>query len=460
MRTAIYEYLIAKRNNGKFILRIEDTDQGRFVDGAIEVIHDTLQSVGIEFDEGPGKDGGYGPYTQSERKPIYKEYADKLVVAGGAYYCFCSKERLDELRGACEARGQIYRYDGCCKSVLPDEALSRIASGHSYVVRQVIPVGGQTTFDDIVYGHIVVDNSELEEGILLKADGMPTYNFANVVDDYLMRITHVIRGSEYLSSTPKYNLLYSAFGWDIPTYIHLPPIMKTKEKKLSKREGDASFEDFVAQGFLKEAIVNYIVLLGWNPGTEQEFFTLSELERCFDINGLSKSPAILDVTKMRWMNSEYIKRLSDEEYLNYTRSYFLAAGLKCFDLLKLSALLKPRTEVFSDVSEKITFLVNLPEYDSELFVHKKMKTDCTSSKIVLDKIKRALQSLTLWTAETVNAVLSGIIDELAVKNSQVLWPLRTALSGLPSSPGGAVELAELLGKAETLRRIDVALAKL
>jgi glutamyl-tRNA synthetase len=460
LRTAIYEYLIAKNQHGQFILRIEDTDQGRFVDGATDVIFETLKTVGMEYDEGPGKGGEFGPYIQSERRQIYRKYADKLVELGGAYYCFCGKDRLDELRTKCEAEGKMYRYDGCCKRIDKAIALERVKRGESHVVRQVIPENGNTTFEDVVYGTITVDNSELEEGILLKADGLPTYNFANVVDDHLMKITHVIRGSEYLSSTPKYNVLYNAFGWELPIYIHLPPIMKTKDKKLSKREGDASFEDFINRGFLKEAIVNYIVLLGWNPGTEQEFFSMDELKACFDVQGLSKSPAIFDVQKLRWMNSEYIKRLSVEEYFEHAKPYFISAGLETFDLLKLSELLKNRTEIFSEITEKVAFVKNLPQYDIALFSHKKMKTDSESSLNVLRKVLPALNGIACWSAESINNCLMTIVVENNMKNSQVLWPVRTALSGMESSPGGASELADVLGKAESVRRIEVAISKL
>ncbi|MEI6287132.1 MAG: glutamate--tRNA ligase [Bacillota bacterium] len=460
LRTAIYEYLIAKRHHGQFILRIEDTDQERLVEGATNVIFETLKTVNIDFDEGPGKGGEYGPYVQSERRQIYREYADKLVELGGAYYCFCGKERLEQLRSECESAGKTYRYDGCCKNVDNDLAFTRVKNGENHVVRQVIPTGGHTTFTDVVYGTITVENSELEEGVLLKADGLPTYNFANVVDDHLMKITHVIRGSEYLSSTPKYNVLYSAFGWELPIYIHLPPIMKTKDKKLSKREGDASFEDFINRGFLKEAIVNYIVLLGWNPGTEQEFFTIDELKQCFEVQGLSKSPAIFDVQKLRWMNSEYIKRLSVEEYLQYAKPYFIQAGLVDIDLHKLSVLLKNRTEIFSEIPEKISFIKNLPQYDIALFTHKKMKTDSGISLAVLKRVLPVLQDIQQWSVDDINNSLMNIVAESGLKNSQVLWPVRTALTGMESSPGGAAELADILGQSESIRRLELAIQKL
>ncbi|MDQ7094083.1 glutamate--tRNA ligase [Desulfosporosinus sp. PR] len=455
LRTAIYEYLIAKSQGGKFLLRIEDTDQARFVEGAIEVILKTLDIVGLKYDEGPDVGGPFGPYVQSQRKSIYKDYADKLVELKGAYYCFCSKEKNDS-----ESTAVPVKHDCRCKDLSALEISENFKHNKPYVVRQRIPHEGTTTFHDLVYGAVTVENSELDEGVLLKSDGLPTYNFANVVDDHLMEITHVVRGSEYLSSTPKYNLLYTSFGWDIPEYIHLPPIMKTAEKKLSKREGDASFEDFIAKGYLPEAIVNYIVLLGWNPGTNEEFFSLRELEKCFSTEGLSKSPAIFDVNKLKWMNGEYLRRLSLEDFNSLALPYYQEVLGREIDSKKVSALLQKRTEILSEIPEKVEFLHSLPDYDSALFVHKKMKTDYVNSLSNLKAAKEAMSVLETWDLANIEENLANLISKLGVKNGQVLWPLRTALSGLESSPGGALELAELLGKTETLRRIDVGINKL
>ncbi|HZW84218.1 MAG TPA: glutamate--tRNA ligase [Candidatus Deferrimicrobium sp.] len=460
LRTAIYEYLVAKSQNGKFILRIEDTDQERYVEGAIEVIYNTMHSVGLHYDEGPDVGGDYGPYTQSERKGIYKEYAHRLVEQGGAYFCFCSKDRLDNLRKECESRKEAFRYDGHCQQLSKEEIDQRLNNNEPYVVRQKVPQGGTTSFTDLVYGTITVENSQLDEGVLLKADGMPTYNFANVIDDHLMQITHVVRGSEYLSSTPKYNLVYQAFGWEIPDYIHLPPIMKTAEKKLSKREGDASFEDFVNKGYLKEAIVNYIVLLGWNPGTNEEFFTLDELIQIFSLQGLSKSPAIFDPNKLRWMNGEYIRRMSLEKFHALATPYYTELNGSSVDQMKLSKLLQQRTEVLSEIPEKIDFLAQLPDYNVEMYINKKMKTNLSDSLEHLKEVKEVLAGVNNWEFADIHDSLFELVNTLGVKNGQILWPLRTAVSGKDVSPGGGVELAELMGKQETLRRIEIGIDKL
>lgn len=459
LRTAIYEYLVARNQNGKFILRIEDTDQERYVEGATDVIYNTMKIVGLDYDEGPDVGGPYGPYVQSERKPIYREYAAKLVEAGGAHYCFCTKERLESLRQQCEAAGAGFKYDGFCKGLSAEEVRRKLDQGESFVVRQIIPKDGQTTFHDLVYGSITVDNATLDEGILLKSDGLPTYNFANVVDDHLMEITHVVRGSEYLSSTPKYNLIYEAFGWEIPTYIHLPPIMKSAEKKLSKRDGDASFEDFIGKGYLKEAIVNYIVLLGWNPGTDEEFFTLEDLQKRFTVDGLSKSPAIFDPNKLRWMNGEYLRRMSLEEFHAVALPYYKGIT-RPVDLKLISKILQPRTEVLSEIPEKVTFLNELPDYDPVLYVHKKMKTDYQNSLESLKAVREVLVGIETWDYDTIHDRLMNLVNTLGVKNGQVLWPVRTALSGIEVSPGGGVELAAILGKEESLRRIEMGMEKL
>ncbi|WP_407313901.1 glutamate--tRNA ligase [Desulfosporosinus sp. SB140] len=460
LRTAIYEYLIAKSQGGKFLLRIEDTDQARFVEGAIEVILKTLSIVGLKYDEGPDIGGPFGPYVQSQRKSIYKDYADKLVKLEGAYYCFCSKERLESSKKNNDSTSDPFKHMCHCKNLSVSEVSEKLKSNEPYVIRQRIPEGGTTSFHDLVYGTVTVENSELDEGVLLKSDGLPTYNFANVVDDHLMEITHVVRGSEYLSSTPKYNLLYTAFGWDIPEYIHLPPIMKTAEKKLSKREGDASFEDFISKGYLPEAIVNYIVLLGWNPGSNEEFFSLQELEKSFNTEGLSKSPAIFDLNKLKWMNGEYLRRLSLEDFNALALPYYKQVLDSKMDFKKISALLQKRTEILSEIPEKVDFLNSLPDYDIMLYVHKKMKTDVANSLNNLRAAKEAMSTIETWDLANIEENLANLISKLEVKNGQVLWPLRTALSGLESSPGGALELAELLGKTETLRRIEVGISKL
>lgn len=462
LRTAIYEYLIAKSQNGKFILRIEDTDQERFVADAREIIYETLQSVNLNYDEGPDIGGPFGPYVQSERKAIYKEYAEKLVELGGAYYCFCSKERLDQLRKGSESQSGVFEYDGFCKRLTNEEIESRLQNNEAYVIRQKVPKTGSTSFEDLVYGTITVENETLADGILLKADGMPTYNFANVVDDHLMEITHVVRGSEYLSSTPKYNLIYQSFGWEIPTYLHVAPIMKTAEKKLSKREGDASFQDLMEKGFLKEAIINYIVLLGWSPSTNEEFFTLRELKEQFSIKGLSKSPAIFDINKLKWMNGEYLRRMSLEDFHKVSIPYYNEIVRCGIDLRKVSILLQPRTEILTEIPEKIDFIAELPNYDSQLYLNKKMKTDLLIALSHLRASKEELLKLRLnqWEHDEIERCLTTLAATLGVKNGQVLWPVRIALSGKASTPGGAVELAELFGRDETLRRMEVGILKL
>jgi len=454
LRTALYTYLIARKCKGKFILRIEDTDQERFVEGATDVIYNTLKLVGLEHDEGPDIGGEYGPYVQSERKETYAHYAHKLIKAKGAYLCFCTKERLDALREQCQKAGEQFRYDGFCKSIQIEEAFKREAANEPCVVRQIIPDTGVTSFEDVVFGTISVENSALDEGVLLKSDKMPTYNFANVIDDYLMCITHVVRGSEYLSSTPKYNLLYQAFGWPLPIYIHLPPVMKEAGKKLSKREGDASFEDFYNKGYLTEAIVNYIALLGWSSGTEQEFFTLDELKNIFSTDGLNKAPAIFDVNKLRWMNGEYIRKKTLEQFHALALPYYAKfLARQDIDLFTLSRLLQPRVEVLSDIPENIDFIDKLPEYDTSLFINKKMKTDLHNSKIALEEAAKVLDGLENWNEQSIHDALFALVADLGVKNGQILWPIRIAISGKQATPGGAIELLVLLGKKESLHRI-------
>lgn len=461
LRTALYEYLLARKNGGKFILRIEDTDQERYVEGAEQFIYKTLEMAGLEHDEGPDKGGPYGPYIQSQRKSIYMEYAQKLVELGGAYYCFCKKERLDELKAKAEASGTAYKYDRCCLGLSREEVQNKLSAGESFVIRQKMPDSGTTSFNDVVYGTISVDNNILEDQILLKSDGLPTYNFANVVDDHLMNITHVVRGNEYLSSTPKYNLLYQAFGWEIPTYVHVSTIIKPDGRKMSKRTGDPSFEDLISMGYLVEAVVNYIALLGWSPGTEQEIFSREELIQAFDIKGISKSPAVFDINKLNWMNGEYIRRLSPEAFHQLAEPYYEGMiTAENIDKQKISSLLQPRTEVLSSIPSNIGFLQTLPEYDTGLFIHKKSKTTKESSLESLRAVQPVLESLEEWDRSTIHDSLTALAERLEIKNSQLLWPLRIAISGKEVTPGGAIEIADIIGKTETLRRIGIAISKL
>ncbi|NLP28494.1 MAG: glutamate--tRNA ligase [Clostridia bacterium] len=461
LRTALYAYLIAKHEGGDFILRIEDTDQERYVEGAVEVIYKTLQLTGLNHDEGPDIGGEFGPYIQSQRKNIYKKYAKELIEKGEAYYCFCDKERLDYLKNNAENAKGIVKYDKHCLHLSQEEVNKKLAEGIPYVIRQNNPTEGATSFDDVIYGKIEVDNSDLEDMILIKSDGLPTYNFANVVDDHLMGITHVVRGSEYLSSSPKYNRLYEAFNWDIPIYVHCPPIMKDAHQKLSKRNGDASFEDLLEKGYLKDAIVNYIALLGWNPGTNDEVFSLEELVKVFDYKNINKSPAIFDNGKLKWMNGEYIKKLSLEEFHELALPYYKQVIKNpSIDLKKISQLLQTRVELLNEIPEKVDFFDKLPEYDIDLYIHKKMKTSVENSLLALEKSYEKLSNLETWTFDKIESSLMNLVKEMEVKNSLILWPVRTALSGKKSSPGGAFELAELLGKEESLNRIKIGIEKL
>ena len=460
LRTALYAYLIAKHEDGDFILRIEDTDQERLVEGAVDVIYNTLKLTGLTHDEGPDIGGNFGPYVQSERRNIYLDYAQKLIDKGEAYYCFCTKERLDMLRENAEALKRPFKYDKHCINLSKEEIEANMKAGLPYVIRQSNPTEGTTTFDDVIYGKITVDNTELEDMILIKSDGLPTYNFANVVDDHLMEITHVVRGSEYLSSSPKYNRLYEAFGWEVPIYVHCPPIMKDAHSKLSKRNGDASFEDLLAKGYLKDAIMNYIALLGWNPGTNDELFTLDELVKAFDFKHINKAPAIFDPAKLKWMNSEYIRKLSIEEFHALALPYYKEVITKDINLMKISELLHNRTEVLSEIPEQIDFIDILPEYDTELYVHKKMKSTEETSLESLIKALPMLKEVNDWTFDTLHDKVFELIKEMVVKNGQVLWPIRTALSGKKFTPGGAFELAVILGKEESLNRIEKGIALL
>lgn len=461
LRTALYAYLITKHAGGDFILRIEDTDQERYVEGAVDLIYRTMAETGLVHDEGPDIGGNYGPYVQSERLGLYQEYAKKLVELGGAYYCFCDKERLDALREQQEAAKLMPKYDGHCARLSKEEIEEKLKSGVPYVIRQKIPRHGTTTFYDEIYGKISVDNGTLDDNILLKSDGYPTYNFANVIDDHLMQITHIIRGSEYLSSTPKYNLLYEAFGWDIPTYIHVSPVMRDAHKKLSKREGDASYEDFINKGYLKEAVLNYIALLGWSPGGEQEIFTLEEMVEAFDIKGISKSPAIFDPKKLDWLNGEYIRKLSPQDFYDKALPYIKQAiHGDSVDLHKVAELLHDRCEKLSDIPEQLDFIDALPDYEPALYCHKKMKTNEENSLTSLQEILPVLEAVSEWSYEGIHDALFGLIERLEVKNGLILWPLRVAVSGKAFTPGGGVELAEILGKDETISRIKQGIALL
>ena len=461
LRSALYTFLFARHNGGKFILRIEDTDQARYVEGATDVIYRTLRDIGMDWDEGPDVGGGYGPYIQSERKDMYLPYAEQLVREGKAYYCFCTKEELDARREAAAARGETFKYDKHCLHMPREEIARRIAAGEPYVIRQNVPESGEASFDDIIYGHIAVDCAELDDMILIKADGMPTYNFANVIDDHTMGITHVMRGNEYLASTPKYNLLYDAFGWEKPVYIHMTPIMRDAQHKLSKRDGDAYYEDFLAKGYLKEAIVNYVALLGWNPGDEREFFTMEELIQAFSVEGMSKSPAIFDVNKLTWMNAEYLRRLRPAEFTAHALPYYEKAGVAGMDHAVLSRILQPRTEVFTQIPDMVDFLAQLDEtYSPELFTNKKSKTNPEVAKAVLSLVIPALSALPDWTEESIHGLLLGMAAEQGMKNGTLLWPVRIALAGKQVTPGGAIEIAVLLGRSEALRRLALGLAKL
>lgn len=458
LRTALYEYLIAKSQGGNFILRIEDTDRSRLVEGAEEVIYNTLKSVGLTYDEGPDAGGNYGPYRQSERKGRYIEYARKLVETGVAYYCFCGKP------GESEDAAGLNRRDKC-RNLEFTEAEKLLKDGKSYVIRQKMPLEGQTSFEDAVFGKVTVDNKELEDQVLIKSDGYPTYNFANVIDDHEMRITHVVRGSEYLSSTPKYNLLYKAFGWEIPIYVHLPLIMGQNEdgsvSKLSKRHGAVSFEDLVKQGYLPAAIINYIAFLGWCPEGNREIFSLEELAHEFSISRISKSPAVFDYKKLDWFNSEYIKILPKEDFEKLIKPYILLAAENSeLNFPKIASLLQTRLSRLDEIPEMIDFFVKLPDYDITLFENKKSKTNLKSSVDTLLKAKDKLSNLTVWNYDSVHDLLINMASETGVKNGTVMWPVRIAVSGRKTTPGGAIEILEILGKEESLKRIEKAVTNL
>ena len=481
LRTALYTYLYARRTGGKFILRIEDTDQEREVAGAVDVIYKSMATAGLTHDEGPDVGGPCGPYVQSQRKDTYMPYAKQLIQSGHAYYCFCTKERLDEAREAAEKKGETFKYDKHCLRLSREEIQAKLDAGVPYVIRQNIPTTGKAGFDDVIYGHVEVDCDTLDDNVLIKADGLPTYNFANVIDDHLMGITHVMRGNEYLSSAPKYNLLYEALGWTPPTYVHLTPVMVdapvldedgkpvldeagnpvTGKRKMSKRKGDPSFEDLLSQGYLTEAVINYLVLLGWSPRGEREFYTLAELEEAFDLEGLSKSPSVFDIQKLNWFNAEYIRKLSPEKYLELATPWMAKAlDPEKFDFKRLAELLQGRTEVFNQLPGMIAFLAEQPDFPADFYVNKKQKSTLESARAALEAALPLLEGIDPWTESELHDRVMEAIPGLGMKNGQFLWPLRIAISGQMSTPGGAFEIAYLLGREETLRRLRAAMEKL
>ena len=461
LRTALYAYLIAKHEGGDFILRIEDTDQERYVEGAVDIIYRTLEKTGLLHDEGPDKDGGVGPYVQSERQAqgIYLEYAKKLIEKGEAYYCFCDKERLESLRQTVAGK-EIIVYDKHCLHLSKEEIEEKLAAGVPYVIRQNNPQTGTTTFHDEIYGDITVDNAELDDMILIKSDGYPTYNFANVVDDHLMGITHVVRGNEYLSSSPKYNRLYEAFGWDVPVYVHCPLITNEEHQKLSKRCGHSSYENLIEQGFLTEAVVNFVALLGWSPADNREIFSLEELVKAFDYHHMSKSPAVFDYTKLKWMNGEYIKAMDFDSYFEMAEPYIRKVITRDYDIRKIAEMVKTRIEIFPDIENLIDFFEELPEYDTAMYTHKKMKTTEESSLEVLTEILPVLEAQQDYSNDALYQTLCDFVAEKGCKNGYVLWPVRTAVSGKQMTPAGATEIMEIIGKEESLKRIRTGIALL
>ena len=461
LRTALYAYLIAKHEGGDFLLRIEDTDQERYVEGAVDIIYRTMAKAGLVHDEGPDKDGGVGPYVQSERQKagIYLEYAKKLIEKGEAYYCFCDKERLESLKTEVAGK-EIVVYDKHCLHLSKEEVEAKLAAGAPYVIRQNNPTTGTTTFHDDIYGDITVDNAELDDMILIKSDGYPTYNFANVVDDHLMGITHVVRGNEYLSSSPKYNRLYEAFGWEVPVYVHCPLITDEEHKKLSKRCGHSSFEDLLEQGFLPEAIINFVALLGWSPEEDREIYSLEELVKTFDYHHISKAPSVFDYTKLKWMNGEYIKAMDFDKFYEMALPHLKKVITGDYDLKKIAAMVKTRIEVFPEIEEMVDFFEEVPEYDSAIYAHKKMKTSVESSLEVLKELLPILEEQEDYSNDGLYARLLKYVEEKGCKNGYVLWPIRIAVSGKQMTPCGATELMEVIGKEETLKRVRAAIAKL
>lgn len=461
LRTALYAYLITKHEGGDFILRIEDTDQVRYMEGALDIIYRTLEKTGLLHDEGPDKDGGFGPYVQSERQAsgIYLEYAKKLIEQGDAYYCFCDKETLEGMKRVVAGK-EISIYDKRCSCLTKEEVQAKLDAGEPYVIRFNMPTEGTTTFHDVIYGDITVNNEELEDLILIKTDGYPTYNFANVIDDHLMKITHVVRGNEYLSSAPKYNRIYEAFGWEIPTYVHCPLITNEDHQKLSKRCGHSSYEDLLEQGFLPEAIVNYVALLGWSPSDNREIFSLKELVEVFDYTHISKSPAVFDMGKLRWMNGEYMKAMDPDKFYEMALPYMQEILKKDFNFRKIAAMVQTRIETFLDITALIDFFQEVPEYDASMYRHKKMKTTEESSLSVLKEVLPVLEELSDYHNDAIYAELSAFVKEKGYKNGYVMWPLRTAVSGKQMTPAGATEIMEIIGKEETLKRVHAAIDKL
>ena len=464
LRTALYTYLFARQNGGKFILRIEDTDQEREVPGAVDMIYKSMRLAGLDYDEGPDVGGDYGPYIQTQRRDLYMPYALELVEKGAAYPCFCTKEELQERRDAAAAKGEQWKYDKHCLNIPKEEALRRMQSGEPFVIRQNIPLTGTASFDDALYGHVEAPCDTLDDNVLIKQDGLPTYNFANVVDDHLMGITHVVRGSEYLSSAPKYNLLYEAFGWEVPTYVHCSPVMRDQHNKMSKRHGDPSYEDLKAQGFLTDAILNYVALLGWAPKgeyAEQEIFSLDELVKVFDIAGISKSPAIFDIEKLTYFNATYLRAMEPAAFAAVAEPYIRQAVKNpAIDAAGIAALLQARCEKLTDIPEKVDFFDALPDYDVEFFTNKKSKTNAEVSKAMLEAAIPALEAVSDWTVDAIHDTLIDLAAKLEVKNATLMWPVRIAAAGKLVTPGGAVEICHLLGKDETLRRLRLGLDKL
>jgi len=461
LRTALYAYLIAKHEHGVFVLRIEDTDQERFQEGALDIIYRTLEQTQLIHDEGPDQDGGVGPYVQSERNAqgIYLKHAKQLVEQGDAYYCFCDKERLESLRTSVSDK-EIAVYDKHCLHLDKAEVEEKLAAGMTHVIRMNMPTEGITTFHDDIYGNISVPNAELDDMILIKSDGFPTYNFANVVDDHLMGITHVVRGNEYLSSAPKYNRLYEAFGWEVPVYVHCPLITNEEHQKLSKRSGHSSYEDLIEQGFLNAAIVNYVALLGWSPQSNQEIFSLEELVREFDYRHMSKSPAVFDMVKLKWMNGEYIKKMDDEQFLSIALPIIRQVITKDYDLNKIASMVKTRIETFPEILELVDFFEKVPEYDKAMYTHKKMKTNEETSLAVLKEVLPLLEAQDDYSNDALYGMLSGYVAEKGYKNGYVMWPIRTAVSGKQMTPAGATEIMEIIGKKESVKRIRAAIEKL
>ena len=463
LRTALYAYLVAKKDpQGVFILRIEDTDQGRLVEGATDIIYDTMKACGLKHDEGPDVGGAYGPYVQSDRvrSGLYMEYAKELIRRGGAHYCFCDEEMIAASRELQEARGESFKYDDPCKNLTIEEAEARIAAGEPFVIRQTIPETGTTSFDDEVFGRITVDNETLDEQILIKSDGFPTYNFANVIDDHLMGITDVVRGMEYLSSSPKYNLIYEAFGWEIPRYIHCPPVMKDEHAKLSKRNGDASFQDLVAKGYLPEAILNYIALLGWSPSEDREIYSLEELVQAFDVKHIGTSGAIFDPEKLKWVNATWLRAMDLDSYYALVKPYIDEAVKSDLDKKAIAKVVQQRADTLADIAPMLDFFDTFPSYDNDLYNNKKMKTNPEVALNALKQCREVLAGIDEWNEETLHAALLELPKKMGVKNGIVLFPLRLAITGKQFTPGGAIEIAAILGRDETMRRLDLSIAQL